>query len=398
VTPIQPITTLSEVYGPGLTFSGRASWRTTNLLRRGDPSVRDAFTGAFLTVAGTAELICSAGCLTPDGLALYQAAGLPVTTGVLPYAGAGQYSARLERAVATGRRLAFFHPHPVTEVPAESWWIAPALVTRLNDKGCLSEFVPAPFRPDRTVIPIQEAVGLKPEPGGVLVVKGSTDLPTGAGGAVVMVRDPAQLEQIPERLRGCSRVVIERYYPFVRTMCINWAVTWEGRLQFIGSADQIVSEEGVHLGNWAGCGFEPPALALEATRQTMLAAMAAGYVGLAGLDVGVTAEGEVLIIDLNFRPCASTPPLLWLDGWTGNPGGWTARIGTLRSSQPWAETCRMVARAAERGEVLPLATFVPEAAGWPDRQPHVRGAVLGRNRAETEARCEALARKGLIWS
>lgn len=391
-----PLLTLSEIHGPGIAFSARSSWNGANLLRRADEAVRDSSLGPFLTIAGHAPIISSRGTIGPEIRDMYNAAGLPGPTAVSTYCDASEYLLRIRELIEAGNRIALRYLHPRNEIPEAAYWIPPSLVARLNDKAEIGTMVPLRHRPSRRVIPLEEAASIHVPPGGTVVVKGSTSIPTGGGGAVVIIRDARQLAELPTRLAGAERLVVEEFYAFERTMCVTWAATFDGHLHYVGSADQVVNPEGVYLGSWAGAGFEPPAGALEAGRAIMEAAIGAGYVGLAGLDMGVHRDGTVLVFDLNFRPCASTPALLWLPSFAARAGGGlTLRIGTLSSVLPFARMCQVAAVAAERGELLPLGAFNPDRAGWPGRQPVVRGAVLGRNRAETEARCEALAAEGL---
>jgi hypothetical protein len=248
-------------------------------------------------------------------------------------------------------------------------------------------------------VPIETATGLRLGPGETLVIKGSTPRSTGAGGAVVMARTDQQLRSLPTRLAGCGQVVVEEYQPFVRTMCVTWAATTEGDIHYVGSADQVVDEDGAFHGSWMGPSLGAPEAAVGLGRAIMTAAVELGYVGFAGFDMGVLPDGAILVFDLNFRLCSSTPALLCLPLLEErHPEGYLARLANFRSQRPYQEMCRSALEAVSRGILLPISSFDPALAGWPDRLPSLRGLVVGRDRAETEARCEAMRLAGFEFS
>ena len=113
----------------------------------------------------------------------------------------------LRDLAARGARLAFHNAHPPGEVPERLYWIPRDLLTALNDKALLPRLVPAEAYPPRRVVSMEEAERLQLAPDRTLVIKGSTPRSTGAGGAVVMVRDRDMLSRLRLRLPGCDRVV-----------------------------------------------------------------------------------------------------------------------------------------------------------------------------------------------
>jgi hypothetical protein len=191
-------------------------------------------------------------------------------------------------------------------------------------------------------------------------------------------------------------VVVEEFQPFERTMCVNWAADASGNLHYIGSAEQVVDDEGAFLGSWIGSGLDAPESAIAIGREIMARAVARGYYGIAGFDMGVLADGRVLVFDLNFRLCASTPALLWLPFLLERKGGLVARMATMTFPSGFDRMCSVAAEAIRAGWLFPISAFDPAVAGWNGTPPSVRGLVLGRDRAETEARCESLAGSGFV--
>jgi hypothetical protein len=107
--------------------------------------------------------------------------------------------------------------------------------------------------------------------------------------------------------------VVEEFQPFTRTMCLNLAADFQGVVHYVGSADQVVADDGTYMSSWVSPELTPPDSAISLAREIMMRAAAMGYIGFAGFDIGLLPDGRALFFDLNFRVCGSTPTLLWYD-------------------------------------------------------------------------------------
>jgi len=366
------------------------------MLRRGDEAVRDAFAGAFVTVTGGIPFITFRGSTTRESRALVTGAGLPWPENLLEYGSEEEFLALLQRAKA--QSLVFQNAHPPDPSLDLAYWIPRALLTRLNDKAELEGLVPREACPPRRIMSLESAATLPFEPGTTVVFKGSTSMSSGSGGAVLIARDEAAVRSLPERLAGCDRVVVEEFQPFTRTMCLNLAADFQGVVHYVGSADQVVADDGTYMSSWVSPELTPPDSAISLAREIMMRAAAMGYIGFAGFDIGLLPDGRALFFDLNFRVCGSTPTLLWYDEVRRRigPGAW-ARAITISARIPFAELSSIGRRLADENSFLPTGGFNPEGTIWEGRMPHVRGVMMGRDRAETEARCEALLAQGLTY-
>ena len=115
--PAQPSLTLEEVYGPGVVFAVRASWRGDSYLSWPQTSIRDAGTGNGLTLAGNCPIVCSRGVLQPRARELISAAGLPWASRILSYSNRDEFEAVLRQLVDEGRTVAFTYRMLPEEVP-----------------------------------------------------------------------------------------------------------------------------------------------------------------------------------------------------------------------------------------------------------------------------------------
>jgi hypothetical protein len=366
------------------------------MLRRGDEAVRDAFGGAFVTVTGSIPFITFRGSTTKEARALVTGAGLPWPENLLEYGNEEEFLALLQRAKP--RRVVFQNAHPPDPSLDPAYWVPRGLLTRLNDKAELGALVPREACPPRRIMSLERAATLSFEPGTTVVLKGSTSMSSGSGGAVLIARDEAALRSVPERLAGCDRVVVEEFQPFTRTMCLNLAADHQGVVHYVGSADQVVADDGTYMSSWVSPELTPPTSAIALAREIMTRAAALGYIGFAGFDIGLLPDGRALFFDLNFRVCGSTPTLLWYEEVRRRigPGAW-ARAISISARTPFAELCATGRRLADEDSFLPTGGFDPAGTIWEGRMPHLRGIMMGRDRAETEARCEALLAQGLTY-
>ena len=387
----------ARVYGPGVTYNPRVAWSGYHMLRRGDESTRDANASNYVTLTGDTPTLIPRGALSETIRALIIEAGLPWLEHAVPYDDEAEYTVRL-REHAARSRVVFQHAHAPDPLLDRACWIPRELLTRLNDKGELGNLVPPDSCPPRRVMSVESASALKLEPGATVVFKASTEKSTGSGGAVLIARTRAEMQSVAERFDGCDRVVVEEFQPFTRTMCVNWAADHRGQVEYLGSADQVVADDGTYMSSWIGPDLEPPAEVITVGRGIMERAVELGYVGYAGFDVGLLPNGRGLFFDLNFRICASTPALLLGEEARRRLGvaPWV-RLLRLSANLPFDRLCEIGRSLMAEGAFIPLGGFDPTGTVWADRLPSLRGVMIGRNRAETEARCEALLAQGLTF-
>ncbi|MFM8980305.1 MAG: ATP-grasp domain-containing protein [Planctomycetia bacterium] len=341
-------------------------------------------TGGQLAVAGPLRYVVHAGCITAPTLELLAQAGLPVEAQLEAYDSDAGLLALLRRLCAAGLRLCAQRLMPEDELPARHALVAPGLLAWLNDKAALPALVPPAHLPRRRVLPVAalpDAARLLA--GGPVVLKASTHVPSGGGHAVWVVRTPAEVEAVRERLAGEPRVVLEELLPIARTLCVHATVDAQGATHLWGAAEEIV-EGTAWRGNWMDAATDTlPAGVLEATRACVEAAARHGYRGVAGVDVALCRDGRPpQVLDLNFRTNGSTT-LAWLAPALRARGH--AALGMRVFAAPAYARVHAAARAGlEAGEFLPLALYDP-AVGAHGGLARLWGLVLGASRAQAAA-------------
>jgi len=392
--PLHPLITMSWAYGDGTVFTTRPPRAASRFLRfQGTRAARDQRTAAYLPLSGTAVGIASRATLTPAILALLEEAGLPIPAAHYGYPDERGYERLLARLAQQRHRIAVTHQHPLEQIPAPAWWIDPRLLADLNDKALLSRWVPRAHCPRRVVAPLDEvrqaARGFRIP----FLLKASTGWSSGAGLAVRIISSPAQVQAVIKEWRGLETVVVEEFQTFTRNLCLNYATDGK-RIRYLGSGEQRVDGT-AYLGSWVDQEAEAPKAAVALGHEIMERGRRQGYVGIAGLDLGITRNGRPVAFDLNFRTCGSTFSVLYRDALRRRSREASCSDTIRAVGRHGAQRMLASARAAMRaGIFLPCAIFTPVLE---TRQTHpvVYGLVLGRDRSAVEENRTRLARAGL---
>ena len=354
-------------------------------------SYRHRVSASHQSIAGETTILCSKRCLTPEGLDLLRRAGLPYAQNAEAFSDDGDYLDRLESHISAGRRIAAQHTYDGKLVPKGALWIDPEIVTFLNSKANLAELVPLGFAPRRDIIPKDHLLQASVRRTHPFVIKAVTTLSTGSGGAVVIVRKEDDLEDALSRFQSCAELVVEEFVKFTQSVCVNFAT--DGRsIEYLGSAEQIVEDNGHFLGNWFGEGAMVPSVVIDLGEEIMRNAVRRGYRGFGGFDIGITPDGRPLAFDLNFRLCASTIPLQFLPSIQRRSKA--ARCGKssgFSSSKPLHQVLPVLEVPVAAGMALPLLTYQDPVDGG----SAVRLLLLGEDRDQVD-RLEASLGTGFL--
>ena len=371
--PLRIPLTLSDLVGPGHRFVARASDRRSRWLPQ-DAMLRDALGGSLDLLRGSMPTLAAAATRTARVHRLRALAGLPMLDeGVETFRDAADFQARLAAFTAPGG-VVVQHVFPSDELSVDRYWIDPELLSHLNDKANLAEFVPPAAVPERRLFDVAVLDEPLPLP---CVVKAATDDSTGGGNDVVICRTPSDVDLARRRFAAARRVVVEELLAIDRSFCLNFGISRSAAVQYLGAAEQICRSDGRFAGNWIDDSAPSPA-AIDYARVAAERAAALGYCGFAGIDVAITARGP-FVIDLNFRVNASTLPLLLRDSIRARFGPVVLRAVRMEyASDPWTA----IERDIEQGRLIPLHIYDPAGSAFPDRAPWVQGLLVRNSREE----------------
>ncbi|MDD5557385.1 MAG: ATP-grasp domain-containing protein [bacterium] len=388
---LRPRTTQKEIYGPGVIYSPRASSNASTWMGLEEPHL-DFLTGGQLTVMGGMPILCAAGVSTPEGLRLLRDAGFETASEIHRFRGESDYRRMLSALGGEGRRVAVQHLLPVSELPAEHCLVPPAVLSFINNKGNLSELVAAPHVPPREVVP--SAGLLRSRPALPCVIKAVTDESTGGGFDVAVCRSAAEFTLAAERFRTCPQVVVEGFIEMRRNLCLNYGVLPDGRVVYIGSAEQVCRPDGIYEGNWIDGESDAPDAAAAIGAAIARAGRDRGYRGCVGIDLAVLEDGRTVVYDLNFRVNGSTASLLLADAIRRNLDRTVIRYRGWQWEGTYRGMLDAVYTAMGRGILLPLSSYDPVAGGHSRTQPRLKCLVLGATREEVRERERELAGMG----
>lgn len=340
-----------------------------------------AMTGGQLAFFEHTPCLCHATVATPVGVGHLIEAGHPMSCPRLIYQNDAQAIDILKSQAAEGRKLIINHLPLPTSIAPEAMWVDPKLVSRLNNKAALADWVPREFLPRRRVVP---SAGIADDPGLLpCVLKVATDSSTGGGADLMACHSRHDFADAFSFFRGAKQLVVEDWIEFTDLWCLNFACTHDGKVEELGSARQLIDSKLAFFGNLFGDVNAPPHSICEVVLALAQRLVADGYCGILGVDVGRAADGSWYLYDINARMNASTAPLLALRKFP-----WLSSHPLQRSVRLQGESLREVVALSRRAvadmRFLPLSTFDPGVGGL-EGAPSIGGIVAGADLEDIQA-------------
>jgi hypothetical protein len=283
-----------------------------------------------------------------------------------------------------GLRLIDQHAQPEATLRPGALWIDSALLSSLNNKANLSQWVPTQYLPVREICDLASLASLRSAPGHFpLVVKVATEASCGTGMGVRIIHEPSELGEVLNSFHTCDSVIVEEYLSMHRNLCVNFAIFADGRIEYLGAAQQIINDERQYVGNWLEPLDGQMELLIQAGYEIMRRAYQAGYRGFAGFDTAVGADGSFRIYDLNFRYNGSTVPLLLYDALVEYTGLPVAKRVTWKHINSFDDMLVALRQAIEHCHLIPLGLFDPTLCrDYVDSVPRISAMLFGNSREE----------------
>ena len=386
--------TYADIYGTGHALATRACDGVIRWLPQ-DRRRLEAIAGNQISVLGGMGIVCNAGCVAPDVLALLQAAGIFAAADIVSYRIDEDYFSVIAGAAERFHHLVTNFTSPAGLIPDETLWIPPGLLAWLNNKRNLDTLAPAGGFPRRVVVPHGGLrKGVAEFSGGPVIVKVATDLGSGGGTDVVRCLAPADIERADTEFADAEELVIEEFVEMETSYCLNYGVTADGGVIFLGGAEQICDDDDIYLGNIIDHDRPPPADAVALGAAIARAAAAHGFYGVCGFDVAIRRDGPPLVFDLNFRSNGCTAQLLIDPGLRESRGHRVSRLFYTRYPGTLAQAGLILDEGIQAGWLVPLSGFDPLAGGFTDGPARLQLLVLGDSLQEANARVEMLRAAG----
>lgn len=374
---------MADVYGPARVYMPRAHGQNCRWVCP-EPALLDARTGQQLCIAGAMPIVCSAASVRPAGLELLAEAGITPAISAHAYDHERQALEIAIQMAQRGNKLVLQHAYPPGVIPQDALWINASLLSYLNNKGNLSELAPAAHVPPRTSVSYTVAF-LNRRPKLPVVFKVATGMSTGGGVAVSICRSDDDIADAARRFLSCDQIIVESFLDIIRNPCLHYVVMTEGEVRYLGYADQDVTGAGEYVGNWLQLKSVLPKEIVEIGMVIVRRASELGYRGFVGIDFAILSDERAIALDLNFRLNGSTAAVLLAPGISQAYGAGWVHLRKFVSTRGFGGMIAAARSAVRRGKLLPLATFDPQAAGFPDQPVQLSGLVLGDSREDIRA-------------
>lgn len=382
MTPLRPLLSPDDIWPADAAYFARTDLASTGLVGLTHLNL-DTITAQLLGLLGQRPAVRHLAGATPPILAALRDAGLPLDEDTRTYTTLPEAEAQAETLLAAGFRFISPYPLPEGRWPDAAQVVPPALWQALNAKSRLADLVPPDHLPRREVAD-HAAARLRAFDAPVWVKSGGTRA-TGAGFAVRRAVDPAAYLAALDDLVALGDpgpVVIEEDIPVVTCWAVQLGITDAGT-QWGGASEQLFARPGLQNGTLVDPAnpFPDPALAI-AIGNT---ARARGFRGLAGLDIGLTPDGRLVVFDPNFRLTSSTMQVMFSDAASTRSGLPVTLSAHVASPLPMDRIIDLIRDPVSDGWFMPTrlvdATLLPAAEG----QSIVTGFTLGHSRADAMA-------------
>ncbi|WP_152363998.1 hypothetical protein [Microlunatus speluncae] len=304
-------------------------------------------------MAADTPLICSAGGTDPALLAVLRDVGLPVGTDLREFRSEAEFESRVAEALADGLSISMEYPQPAMPYVDVGGVKSAELVGYLNNKASIGSLVDPVFQARRRVVSRAELLAAAPEAES-WVLKAATDDAHGGRLDVYLHRAgvPIILPAFTELL---SEFVLEEYLRIQRNWGLQLYVGPDAQARLLAVTEQRIDSLGVYAGGRFGLVTPPPAALLAECLAITQRAADLGYRGMCSLDCAETEDGQLAVLDLNFRITSGSVPLLALQSIRPDLLDRPAESVTLTVAGPLADLLAELRPSLAAGGVLVVA-------------------------------------------
>lgn len=390
-TPLTPSVgaprALSDVYGPGVAVCARPPLQATAPVSR-HRHTRDVFSARPIAVAADTPLICSSGGTDPSLLARLRDGGLPVGTDLREFRSEAEFTARVTEALVDGLLISMEYPQPATLCPDERAVKSAHLVGHLNNKASISTFVDPVFQARRSVVTRAELTDAAPEEKSWVLKAATNDAHRGC--LDVYLHQAGERITLPAFTDVLTEFVVEEYLQIHRNWGIQLYVGPDATARLLAVTEQRIDAAGVYTGGRFGLVSSPPAALLAECLAVAGRAADVGYRGMCSLDCAQTRDGQLVMLDLNFRITGGSIPLLALQSVRPDALDRPAESANLTVAAPLADLLADLGPALAAGGLLVVAGHDTGRTDNPVRRSTLQLVVFGDDPDDVATRRSAL--------
>jgi hypothetical protein len=378
---------LTDVYGPDIAVCARPALEAAEPAGR-NRHTRDVVSARPIAVAAQTPVICSTGGADRELLARLRDGGLPVGTELREFRTEAEFAERVSEAVSDGLLISMEYPHPTALCPDERAVKSAQLVGYLNNKASIGTLVDPHYQARRDVVTREQLADAAPSEKS-WVLKGATDDAHG-GSLDVYLHQADEQVLLPAFTDVLTEFVVEEYLHISRNWGLQLYVGPDARAHLLAVTEQRVDEVGLYRGGRFGAvAAPPPELIAECVAITQRAADV-GYRGVCSLDCAQTHDGQLVVLDLNFRITSGSIPLLALESVRPDSLHLPAESMKLVVAAPLSELLAELRPALATGKLLLTGGHDSTHTDHPVKLSTLHLLVLGDDPGEVAARRAAL--------
>jgi hypothetical protein len=349
---------------------------------------RDVFSARPIAVAEDTPLVCSSGGTDPSLLAQLRDGGLPVGTDLREFRSEAEFTTRVAEAMGEGLLISMEYPQPAALCPDERAVKSAQLVGYLNNKASISTFVDPVFQARRSVVPLTDLAEATPVAKSWVLKAATNDAHRGS--LDVYLHRAGEPVTLPAFTEVLTEFVVEEYLRLVRNWGIQLCVGPDGTARLLAVTEQRIDTVGVYAGGLFGLVSSPPAALLAECLAIAGRAADVGYRGMCSLDCAETEDGQLVMLDLNFRITSGSIPLLALQSVRPDALDKPAESVNLTVAAPLAELLAELRSALAAGGLLVVAGHDTVRTDNPVRRSTLQLVVFGDDPDDVTTRRRAL--------
>lgn len=390
MTPLQPSLNAEQLYPAKSVYMARTRLPEVCMLGYTELQL-DSATSMLMGLLNGYATVRHEACTGSEIFELFASAGIEVHEDIHNYRNETEAVAAATALTRNGHKLFWPYPLPAELYPQASHLVAPELYRRLNAKQHLSDLVPAEHLAWQQCLSHAQLASVTAQQ--PLCLKAGGNAATGWGYAVFPCRNADELDfarqWFAEHQASVPLVLAEQWLDIDCSWCVGLAISETGTRSF-GGAEQLFSSPCKQSGSLIDPARAMPEEVEKLAVQIGESAGAQGFRGIAGLDIGLAQNGQIVVFDPNFRIASSTAQLLFHQSASSRAGLPASQSIQLTPAGSFSEMERKLRGPIADGWFIPTRLFNGEKHPLSGGKHIVTGFVLGKDRQSTSSAMQKL--------
>lgn len=381
---LTPAVAVEHLYPADVVYMARTDLEQTKFLGY-TPLLLDMVTSLLAGLLNGKTAIRHEGGAQKEIFDLYSYGGFDVDEETLVYRSGEEAESLADHVISQGKRIISPYLLPADRFPDDGQLVPPDLYRKLNAKSNLESFVSPVFLPKRQLLSYESFMEYVPS--GPVFFKSASDAPTGWGFAVQPCRNAGDLAKARRWFStyrdSVSKILVEEWVDVLTCWCAGIVVNDHGVTCF-GGAEQTFSSPAHQTGSVIAPDNAFPEEGQMLAVSIGEAARRLSFRGIAGLDIGLKADGGLVVFDPNFRINSSTTQLLFHEAACRRFDCSVSCSFQCHTKKTFGSVADIVKKNIDQGVFIPTRIFDGNKHPLANGRHTVTGFVLGHDRRSAE--------------